>query len=67
MQHAADSRSQQEDVMGKFDGNDAKEETIFFDVSDEALERACGPRDANIPTLVGTYCLTCPAGQEFDS
>lgn len=44
--------------------NDADEEAIFFGVSDEALERACGPWDASVPTLVGTYCFTCPTEQE---
>ena len=46
--------------------NKADEETIFFDVCDEALERACGSCDASIPTLLGTYCFTCPAGNEIE-
>lgn len=45
--------------------DDADEET-FFSVSDEALERACGSHDASLPTLVGTYCFTCPTGQDIE-
>jgi hypothetical protein len=32
----------------------------FFDVSDEELERASGVCDEGVPTLIGTYCFTCP-------
>ena len=38
---------------------------IAFDVPDEDLERAGGACEENIPTLVGTYCFTCPSDQEI--
>lgn len=50
--------------MSKSDLNDADERPIFFDVSDEALERAGDACDGGVPTLLGTYCFTCPLGQE---
>jgi hypothetical protein len=34
---------------------------LVSEVTDEALERACSPCDGAAATLVGTYCLTCPA------
>lgn len=44
---------------------DSKQEAICLDVSDDDLERASGACDGSMPTLVGTYCFTCPAGQEM--
>lgn len=46
---------------GKRDFDDVNEESIFFDVSDEDLERATAAGDEIVPTLIGTYCFTCPA------
>lgn len=46
---------------------DSKEESTSVDVSDEDLERASGDFHGNVPTLVGTYCFTCPTGQEIVS
>jgi hypothetical protein len=40
---------------------------LVFEVTDEALERACGPCDGANPTLVGTYCFTCPVGIDLDA
>lgn len=51
-------------ATSKSSRDDANEE-IFFSVSDEALERTCGSHDASLPTLVGTYCFTCPTRQEI--
>lgn len=48
-------------TAGKLDFDDVSEEPIFFDVSDEDLERATGAGDEVVPTLIGTYCFTCPA------
>lgn len=48
-------------TAGKPDFDDVNEESIFFDVSDEDLERATGAGDEVVPTLIGTYCFTCPA------
>jgi hypothetical protein len=48
--------------MSKSDFSEADEEPIFFDVSDDDLERASGACDGSVPTLVGTYCFTCPSG-----
>ena len=45
----------------KPDFDDIAEESIFFDASDEDLERATCARDGSVPTLIGTYCFTCPA------
>jgi hypothetical protein len=50
--------------MSKSDLNDVDERPFFFDVSDEALERAGDPCDGGVPTLLGTYCFTCPLGKE---
>lgn len=50
--------------MSKLGCNDSDEVSIVVDVPDEALERAAGIRDAGMPTLLGTYCFTCPARQE---
>ena len=44
--------------------NDANDEAIVLGTSDEALERAGGSCDAGSPTLIGTYCFTCPTEQE---
>ena len=33
---------------------------------DEALERAGDACDGGVPTLLGTYCFTCPLGQESE-
>jgi hypothetical protein len=46
--------------MSRSDLNDGDEVPIFFDVSDEDLERASGACDGIVPTLLGTYCFTCP-------
>ena len=51
--------------MSKPDFDNSDEEPIFFDVSDEDLERASGPCNGSIPTLAGTYCFTCPSDQEI--
>jgi hypothetical protein len=48
--------------MSKSDFYEADEEPIFFDVSDEDVERASCACDGSVPTLVGTYCFTCPSG-----
>lgn len=45
----------------KSDFDDVNEEPIFFDISDEDLERATSAGDGVVPTLIGTYCFTCPA------
>jgi hypothetical protein len=50
--------------MSKSDLNDADEGPIFFDISDDALERAGDACVGGVPTLVGTYCFTCPLAQE---
>lgn len=55
---------EQEGAMSKSVCNDTDDEAIFFDVSDDALERAGGSGDAIAPTLIGTYCFTCPSDQE---
>ena len=39
---------------------DSNEERDFFEISDEELERASGACDGGVPTLIGTYCFTCP-------
>jgi hypothetical protein len=48
--------------MSKSNFYEADEEPILFDVSDEDVERASGACDGGVPTLVGTYCFTCPSG-----
>ena len=50
--------------MNKSDVHEADEDPIFFDVSDDDLERAGGACEGGVPTLVGTYCFTCPSGQD---
>jgi hypothetical protein len=51
--------------MSKSNFNDADEELLLFYVSDDDLERASVACNGGVPTLVGTYCMTCPAGQEI--
>jgi hypothetical protein len=51
--------------MSSSEFNDADESPIFSDVSDEDLERAGSGCDAGVPTLLGTYCFTCPLGEEI--
>ena len=36
------------------------EETLAYDVSDEALEVASGTGTGGPPTLTHTYCFACP-------
>jgi len=50
--------------MSKSGRDDAEQVAIFFEDSDETIEHAGGSRDTGVPTLVGTYCFTCPSGQE---
>jgi hypothetical protein len=50
--------------MSKSDSNHPDEEPIFFDFSDEDLERASRACDGSA-TLVGTYCFTCPTDQDI--
>jgi hypothetical protein len=46
---------------------DCPDETLVVsEITDEALERAGCPCDAAVPTLVGTYCFTCPVGIGLD-
>ena len=47
--------------------NDADEELMLFYVSDDDLERASVAYNGGVPTLVGTYCMTCPVAQEIAS
>jgi hypothetical protein len=51
-------------IMGDHHPERSDEAVFIPDVTDEALERAGGPSDA-VPTLVGTYCFTCPSEQEI--
>jgi len=53
--------------MSKSNFNDADEELLLFYVSDDDLERASVTYNGGVPTLVGTYCMTCPVGQEITS
>jgi len=48
------------------DFDQAEREALDDDASDQALEAACAMRLA-VPTLVNTYCFTCPAGQMIPS
>jgi hypothetical protein len=51
--------------MSKPDCNDIDHVAMLFLISDDELERAGGGYDEQVPTLVGTYCLTCPAEMEI--
>jgi hypothetical protein len=43
---------------------DRSDEAILIsEVTDDALERACFPCGGGVPTIFGTYCFTCPAGE----
>jgi hypothetical protein len=53
--------------MNKSNFNDADEELMLFYVSDDDLERASVAYNGGVPTLVGTYCMTCPVAQEIAS
>jgi hypothetical protein len=46
-------------TMSEPDVDDVEVDWIVFSASDEELERAAGPCDAGVPTLIGTYCFTC--------
>jgi hypothetical protein len=48
---------------GARDFDQVAEETLNYDVSDEALEAASG-MCLRIPTLANTYCFTCPTGSD---
>ena len=54
-------------AMNKSNFNDADEELMLFYVSDDDLERASVAYNGGVPTLVGTYCMTCPVAQEIAS
>jgi hypothetical protein len=43
-----------------------KDATLDCEISDEALERASGIY-FGVPTLVGTYCFTCPVANPHDA
>ena len=48
---------------GACDFRQVAEETLNYEVSDEALEAASG-MCLRIPTLANTYCFTCPTGSD---
>jgi len=54
-------------ATSKSNFNDADGELLLFLVSDDDLERASVAYNGGVPTLVGTYCMTCPVGQEIAS
>jgi hypothetical protein len=49
-----------DDIMSEPEFDDVDEGRILFDASDEDLERAASACAGGVPTLLGTYCFTCP-------